>query len=525
MQYASIIVDHKAGFEPLTYAIPPTLLPYLTTGSVVIIPVGRVVCHGVVVKFMKQVEARLVGKLKPIQSLVYESLVSPQVIAATHQLHSRYGNGLNDLLFYLLPPFPKRRQPLPAPATLSPHHNFAVKEYVADTLQRPLIYQRLANTLSPQGLSLLIICASARAATGLAQALAHLNPKLVPTGNEKTEREHYIASLNIATPSLFIGTRSALKTSLRHIGAVAMDEPWLPAQKEDNAPKLWTSLIAQELCRTHGIPLYLLSSLPWPETRHLERAKRYLAAPDATGEVHIVPKRPLAELLTQFFADCEEDRANCAITIRESNREVLWCSQCKKTTGQLTCSTCRQPVVILPKMNKEAIQQELAQTNEPPVEIFSSDELLQFRSFRSLLVLNFDVFLSIVDFRATLYLCTLLATLRSQSQSTYLVTSHPDTWVSLLQKDRHFFTTTELLERKQHLLPPYSLAVQFKATKKDDLEALKPSLDPLALKIGPIRTQHGEYQLSVLLRLNSTLPPAWFRSSKVKVDILPNYID
>ena len=71
MQYANVIVDHKAGYEPLTYSIPPALLAHLAIGSVVLVPIGPQKVHGVISGFIRRLDDDLSHKLKSIISVVY----------------------------------------------------------------------------------------------------------------------------------------------------------------------------------------------------------------------------------------------------------------------------------------------------------------------------------------------------------------------------------------------------------------------------------------------------------------------
>ncbi len=479
-----------------------------------------------VVKFIKRVEAHVAPKLKPIRSLVYESLISPARLKSADNLHMRYGYGLNDILFYLLPPFPLRKQTLPPLSFLPASTAFTVKEYIVSIRERPQVYLRLAKLMSNQNRSLLLICPTASAAENLSNALSALSPVLVPSGSDKAEREFYIDCYQHNNPRLFIGTRGALKTPLDHLGAVIIDEPWLPAHKEDNNPKLWSCLIAQELCKAQGIPLYLFSSLPWPDSQLLKPTKRYFARSEPKGELRITPKRPLGELLTQFLANSQDEQATAAIIIRESHREVLWCSVCRSLSPSPLCPTCHKPASMLPKLTKESIAEHLHSLDPGhTIAILSADELHQFRYFHHVLALNFDVFLSIIDFRSTLYTATLIALLRAQSQTTDFVTTHPDIWTNIIHKDRLFFTTTELNLRKTHDLPPFTLAVQLKSKQKPLLEEITSQTIPGCRKIGRIRNYHDEYMLPLVFDLDSTPPIAWFRKANFKVDILPNYVE
>jgi hypothetical protein len=175
---------------------------------------------------------------------------------------------------------------------------------------------------------------------------------------------------------------------------------------------------------------------------------------------------------------------------------------------------------VLPKLSREELQKEIG----PDIQIFLAEELLQYTCFDRLLVLNFDAFLAVTDFRSSVYLATLVALLRAQAKETLFVTSNPDMWTPLIHLEDRQFILQEMALRKDHFLPPFAQAVQLSSAQRDILTKLIPLEWDAVLRMSKVRFENGRYVLSLLLKTGAKLPEEWFKSSLIKVDILPNYI-
>ncbi len=527
MQYANIIVDHKAGYHPLTYAIPAPLLAHLAVGSVVIVPIGRQTVHGVVSQFVRRLDPAIAQKLKPIQGVIHEGAYVPEwVIAASQLLQTRYGYPLREVLFAFLPPFLKRKQPnrVPEIALASGYHLYA---YSLALPNRAELYQKIATKLAQSNQSLLILEPSIRAAQGLAQALKGTPVVLFPSENSpKAHRDYASAALSPKTPAIFIGTRGAMITPLHQIGGVVIDEPWFPGHKEERSPRLWTPIAMQALCQKHDIPLYLVSSLPWPETQLLGQPEAYTVKSDF-GEITLVPQRNLEETLVQFLGDYDTTGQNLAIIAREETRQIGWCSTCRYASSSSDmCQICGNPLTFLPRLAKDTIQDILERLRpQASLTLLGTDELVHYQHFDATLAVGFDVFLAITDYRAPNYLISLLYLLGSQARQTAFVTSYPDEWTQLLHKDVAHFLTTEIEDRKTHDLPPFSLPIQITSFDKAVIEKALTQKPDGIVRSNPIRRTQSGFACLTLFSLAHPVPEAWFRASNLKVDILPSYIE
>lgn len=522
MQYANVIINHKAGFKALTYAIPASLLPHLEQGSVVLVPFGKLTVHGVVDRFIRRVSPEVAPKLKPIKSVVYSGhAVDPAKLDAMHWLNREWGLSLGQTLFRLLPDLPKRLQQNVTPIQTA-FSRYEVIEYQIGLLDREKWYFRVFKKLRKNHQSALIIAPTHLEAQTLSNKLTKLgcNCALYPElATVKTRREYWLKSQITPTPTLYIGTRGVLVCDFRTLGAVIVVEPWLPGHKDDSSPKLWSVFNANALVRAKKIPLLLVSSLLWPEN-HLLPIKKTHRQPPQLGTIRLTPKRSLEEQITHWLAETEGlDRR---IVVHQTSHEIIWCSHCQKTSNDAqTCPACGSVPVILPRISVEEVE---AVVTDKTIVVIPVEESGASKPTSATLAVNFDAYLSITDWRASLYLGTITRHFQEMSQQTHLATAHPDTWTRLIDKLEHDFEARELEARRTVNLPPSSILVRLSANQSDVLTKLLPiELDNL-IQVGKVHRSAEQYAITILLKPNSKLPDAWTRSSLFKLDILPLYL-
>lgn len=527
MQYANVIVDHRAGYDALTYSIPPELLAHLSVGSVVFVPFGRTKLHAIVTGFRKNIDSGLSSKLKPIGQVIYPGPYIPAyIIDAAQDLHRRYGFSLGELLFPLVPPLFKRKQAESLPHQITRGSGYAIRQYLIPALHRPNLYSRMAKRYAASKQSVLIICPSYNMCHALALALQREGQSVVifpETASEREKRDYYQAALANTQPTIFLGTRGALITPLHTIGTIAIEEPWLPGHKEDNSPRFWSAMTAQALCRARNIPLTLVNSLPWPETLLLDRVRTHTAT-SQPGDITLVPRRPINEVIAQFLATNQSG----TIVVRESHHETNWCPRCRETMvlTAAQCLKCNHTLIHLPRLTKDRVQEALTTHDESDhFDVITADELIGYKKTEAMLLGGFDAFLAIPDFRAPAYLTTLLLAARSQAATVSLVTHMADAWVPIMQRTPDSFGQSELEQRKFHNLPPYGLPVKLIAKQRDILTKLLEADMPSTLYVGKIRQGKDHVTLSLLLKPGSRIPTDWHRKAGLKVDVLPHYVE
>lgn len=523
MQYANIIINHKAGFHPLTYKIPPAILPHLARGSVVLVPFGTQTVHGVVDQFVRRVDSAIAPKLKPIMSIVYSGYaVDMAKLDGTKLLCNQWGLSQGQTLFRLLPDFPKRSAKTTLPDFISQQSTYQVNEYAIPVSRRLDFILEIFARLRQNNQSLLILCPN--------QATIHFylrthtkvdSPIIIYPENAtpKERRDFWLKTMTNLTPTIYIGTRGGLIASSRNLGAIIIDEPWLPGHKDDSSPKLWSVFNANALAKAQKIPLLLVSSLLWPEN-HLLPIKKTHRQITEFGTIRLAPKRQVSEQLTHWLAETEGlDRA---IVVHQTSHETLWCSHCQKISlDPELCQSCHFVPIILPRISVESVKEQL---NNIPIEVIPVESLLTLVPKTAVLALNFDAYLSITDWRASLYLGTLLRHFQEKSTETHLATAHPDVWTRLLDKLNTDFVGSELLARQSAHLPPTSLLIRLTANQSEILTKLLPIQLADVLLVGKVHRSADQYAITILLKPNAKLPEAWTRSSLLKLDILPLYL-
>jgi hypothetical protein len=186
-----------------------------------------------------------------------------------------------------------------------------------------------------------------------------------------------------------------------------------------------------------------------------------------------------------------------------------------------TCPTCHTTPLLLPRLTKDTVE---AAIENQPILVQTAQQTTFLQPMDSVLILNFDSYLAITDFRASLYLSTLIRHVREQAETVHLSTNHPDTWTRLTEADSNTAYQNALSIRQEHNLPPYSLLIRFSAAQPDILNKLLPLTFADIISVGKIHRAHNLAVLTLLLKSNSHLPNEWSQNRVIKLDILPLYI-
>ena len=503
MQYANVIINHKAGFEPLTYSIPPSILPYLERGSVVMIPFGNQIVHGVVTDFVRHVSHTLAPKLKPMTAVIYPyNAIDGAKIDAARWLSEGWGLSQGQTLFDNLPEFGKKRQSI-GTQTVKGASKYKVIQYQIGLKNRANWYYRIFMRLLRSQNSGLIVTSSHSYSEKLFDSLTRLGCRcrLYPQNpTPKTRRDFWLGTRQTTDSTLYIGTRGALVSDFTTLGIVIIDEPWLPGHKDDNSPKMWSIFTANALAKAKNIPLLLVSSLLWPENRLLPISRTHRQSVDL-GDISLTPKRSLTEQITHWKA--ETDGLSRIIIVHESTFEKLWCGQCQKTvTHGVVCPNCGSTPVILPRISVESTRSYLQDTSVPVIPMAAYLGV----TADAILVLNFDANLSITDWRTSMYLGTIIRHYQESAKQTFLATAYPDIWTKLIAQLGHRFDEDELQSRYRHGLPPASLLIRLTAPQSEILEKLIRVQPSSFKKIGPIRHSPAGYQLTIVLEPQAKIP-------------------
>jgi primosomal protein N' len=527
MQFADVIVDHRVSrSSTLTYSILPESLPYISVGTIVLVPIGTVTVHGVISKLRRHVDGKLATQLRSIKSVIYPyNFVPLYLIEAVFDLERTYGYPANEILFRLLPELPRRPQNEVNKSEEKTGSKFQCYSYGLAITKRLSLYQAVWDKLHMKNQSLLIICATQSQSRNI-EDFFHKNKINILVFSElssKEKREYYFHSLSSQKPIVYIGSRGALATSLQNVGAIIIDEPWLPGHKDDRSPRFWTAIIANALCLRRKIPLLLGSSLIWPED--LIFNSKIFSAQIEYSPIELLIERSRDEsssILQNIALDNDGDVSFIYYPTRQS---LFWCESCNKSEISSSCPICRNPTSPFSTWNHGDVLKILDRLhfkNQIP-QTFSVQELDQIKSSKVVILVGFDALLSIIDYRASIYIESILTNLRSKASRLYLVTKRPEPWTSLISFANTYNVQTELVERKKQQLPPYSLPLIVSSTKQSVLEKL--TLEMSSQYKGDINKKENQFSRFLLLDKNITIPRAWYYLRDTTIDVFPNYIN
>lgn len=519
MQYANVLLDHRAGHRPLTYSIPADLLAHIAIGSVVRVPFGKATVAAVVYGFVRHVDPVIQPKLKSILEVIQTgAFVPPYALEAAHQLHQHYGFRFGETLFSLLPPFLKTRQKSESnKRTLSPPGFHAI-EYQIPMSKRPELLLSLYERLKKKQLSLLVVVASKPSAEALAEQLRDKGAPLIQYPSPATPakvRRFFESTDQRMGPAIIIGTRGAMIASLLTVGAIVIDEPWLPGHKSDTYPKTWSSMVGYALAKQRDIPLITFTSTQWQETHLLYRPTRKVLP--FTGHRSFVERTNLAEIMLYFHEQTNGHKKR-AIVFRPDTVQQMWCTHCQALRNEPICTVCHNPTHQFPVVSDRTLRTTwsgIAPNEE--VSFIPLDALQQFTHFDSILMVNIDTLLTIVDYRMQHYLQTIIGLAQGQTDALFVATRNQAAWITVLQPDEN-----ELANAQTHDLPPYGLPVELTADKKTTITRALTGLN--IQRLSPITSYRDGFRCVIHCR-PPKIPHAWVETPTININPLPLYIE
>lgn len=278
--------------ERLTYNSSDSLLP----GQIVMVPIGRRVVPGVVVKKVAQPDFRT----KPIAKILYSEPLPKHLLKTIDFIHEYYLAPSGQAVSLVLPRGveKKRRkteqmfglssgQDLPAlasPSTPSPAHiplNPAQK-MALEGLQKALgttkllygvtgsgktnIYVKTALTaLKAQKSTILLVPEIALTGQLVRVFREFFGDKVVLIHSRQTEAERHLifnSLIESTGPKIVIGPRSALFAPVRELGAIIIDEEHENSYYQENAPRYSAIRVASFMAKEAGCSLILGSATP-----------------------------------------------------------------------------------------------------------------------------------------------------------------------------------------------------------------------------------------------------------------------
>lgn len=357
MQYASVYINRPLDRQ-LTYKIEPEILPYLSVGSLVEVPLGRTSISAVVASITKRLSGVEAQDLKPIKRLYRGFQLSPTHFELAEWLAATYACSFSEALFCQIPTkLPIRSKTVyTAEKTASDSGSLVTircnidkrTEHVTMIIAKSLRQKRPVRLILPE----------LDQSNSWQKHLAKQKIKAVSFKSQGTPSQQFaqLAALATADSTVIIGSRRLGLIPPRPKEVWIVLEPYDFAYKEDQTPKFdlwrllqfWSKTTSIILLPSLDLPIVttkvqnLEPNLPWPQPLHVVKAP---TGPTSFAKwqylIEELPK-PLRLILPPGSSSRTMRCLNCGWTPKSP------C--CSRPTilqeGQIVCSHCRKNVEI-----------------------------------------------------------------------------------------------------------------------------------------------------------------------------------
>ncbi|MBQ6130079.1 primosomal protein N' [Candidatus Saccharibacteria bacterium] len=371
----------RKGSTALTYSNENNL--DLKPGSLVLIPLGKASCPGIVQKRVKQPSF----SCKPIQKLLYPSPLPSHLLKALSWLSSYYLSPLPQVASLLLPigieknrrKISSTKEPSPQAASgiieLNPAQLFALS--TLNNIKTPTkllfgitgsgktnIYLKLAQETLSKNQSVILLVPEIALTSQLVEIFEKTFPgTTVLLHSKQTEAERHLLweSLLLSTsPKIVIGPRSALFAPLSNLGLIIIDEAHESSYYQENSPKYSALRLASFIAKTLHISCLLGSATPLVSDFYLaeksaalvsltQKAKSSAVEPkitiiDSTQKSNFIKNRYFSDpLLATINQNLENHHQTLIYHNRRGSAPLTLCESCG---WQALCPACFLPLTL-----------------------------------------------------------------------------------------------------------------------------------------------------------------------------------
>ena len=368
----------RSGSGALTYQSDLELVP----GHIVIIPLGRTSCPGIVLKKVPAPDFTC----KPIIKLLYSTPLPSHLVKSALWLSSYYLTPLPTTASLLLPiGIAKTRRtksknsstktPQKITIPLNNAQLAALKEL--QNIKNPTkllfgitgsgktnIYLKLTQETLQNGHSTILLVPEIALTSQLVQIFAETFGDIVTLiHSQQTESERHLiwqSLLNSETPRIVIGPRSALFAPLKDLGLIIIDEAHESTYYQENAPKYSALRLASFIASTLKIPCLLGSATPLVSDFYLAKSKNSLVTLSAKAKSSaITPDLKIIDFTSResftknrYFSDAllatiQQNLAQGHQTLIYHNRRgSAPLTLCEKCGWQALCPNCLLPLTL-----------------------------------------------------------------------------------------------------------------------------------------------------------------------------------
>lgn len=395
--FYEVIPEGKVG--RLTYEYDPAWMgdaslssQTLVRGQIVMVPLGRRVVPGVVVKKVVRPDFRT----KKISQILYSKPLPKQILAAIKFISEYYMAAEGEAVGLVLPKGvqKKRRSPMSGPletevvgsgktehfpAEAEIRLNTAQKNALHGLIEAPgatrilfgvtgsgktNIYLKMAkNALKQQKSTILLV--PEIALTGqlvrVFQEIFGPMVTLIHSQQKETERHQIFNSLlEKDNPRIVIGPRSALFAPLHNLGLIIIDEEHETTYYQENAPRYSAVRVASSMAASLDIPLILGSATPTVEDYYLAEQKNTLVRLAEKAKITAVKPKTMIidlkdrdkfrknryfslELIAAMERNLEEHQQTLIFHNRRGSSTMTVCESCGE---EILCPNCFLPLTL-----------------------------------------------------------------------------------------------------------------------------------------------------------------------------------
>lgn len=368
--------------EALTYDFDDSLL----AGQIVMVPVGKRVVPGIVVKKVAQPDF----KTRTIEKVLYSKPLPAHLLKIVSFMHDYYLAASGQVVSMILPKgIEKRRRkteqmfglvgssevPTKPTVPLNPHQKRALEElqkapgatkvlFGVTGSGKTNVYLKLAlNALERQKSTIILVPEIALTGQLVKVAQEVFKDKVVVIHSKQTEAERHAIFeflLNSEEPKIVIGPRSALFAPLSNLGLIIIDEEHETTYYQENAPRYSAIRAASFMAGAAGCDLILGSATPTIADYYIAKQKGTLV--EIPAKAKDTATRPKVTILdfknrenftkNRYFSDkllaaiqenLTQGRQTLIFHNRRGSAPLTICENCGE---EMLCPNCFLPLTL-----------------------------------------------------------------------------------------------------------------------------------------------------------------------------------
>ena len=299
----------RNGSGALTYESSENLAP----GQIVLIPLGKTSCPGIVVRSVKKPSF----PCKPVTKLLYKTPLPSHLLKSLLWLSSYYLSDLPSVASLILPvgveKARRRKSPLPE-KTLQKSYDIKLNSFQKKALSelktspgsskllfgitgsgKTNIYLKLAEETLKANHSVILLVPEIALTSQLVQVFESTFGRtvtLIHSRQSESERHQIWESLLVSkSPQIVIGPRSALFAPLKDLGLIIVDEAHESTYYQENSPKYSSLRLASFIANSLNISCVFGTATPLVSDFYLAKSKNSLVSLTEKAKESALPQR------------------------------------------------------------------------------------------------------------------------------------------------------------------------------------------------------------------------------------------